>query len=246
MHRMGMAVLVAAVASVWFAWSASAQGNSILVAAPFEGHSGDPVYITGSGFRPNQAETVIMACPDWAHAFRGQSQNFMEVPGPTTDSHGNFPTFRLPALSLQGTATSGCYIYANDGANQFGPDIPAIYTILPANAPVDHCARYICVHLSVDRRTISPGKTEVIFVKTGKYGVWPGAVADVAIRFPHSKIIHRHVRLNMHGEARITLRGGHLRPASASVKVSVRLGPFSGHASASVTLIHPRRNGQYR
>src|SRR5579875_3818961 len=76
---------------------------------PSEGHGGDAVYISGSGFSPFTRLTVGMACPDAFSAHPAVAW----VSGPLTDRHGRFAGFRFPTLALDGKTTMTCHMYVS-------------------------------------------------------------------------------------------------------------------------------------
>jgi hypothetical protein len=68
---------------------------------------------------------------------------------------------------------------------------------------------------------------------------WPGALADVAITHPGSKVQRRHVRLNWEGNAtvRMLVAFGLQKELKARVYVRARLGAINGSGNAPFILI---------
>lgn len=233
-----LAALCAAAPAASSLARAPRSGNSFLVAAPYEGHPGDPIYLTGWGLQPNHEEIITVACPSWAQAFAGGASNYSVITGPTTDKHGNFRNFRITAPDIHGQ--SGCQIYADDRSNQFGPDIPATYSILPMGQKLDRCARTICVTMNVTSARSHARRAQAI-VLHARTGEWPGAHVSVSLLVPPRTPIHYTSTLNLHGSATITVppNPGISSPSPVTIRALLHLGPYSGSATTRATLVHP-------
>src|SRR5947209_20354302 len=93
----------------------SAQAQRSLIAVPAEGHTGDTLYLSGSGYKPNTQLVITLACPDWFYSPHG---NVEAISGPVTDAHGRFVRFdKLRAMALNGERSSPCHIYTNYESN---------------------------------------------------------------------------------------------------------------------------------
>lgn len=217
-------------------------GNSVLIAAPYEGHSGDPIYLSGRGLHPNHQETITMACPSWVDAFRGASPGNMEVlTGPLTNKHGNFSAFRMPALTLHGLTGSGCVIYADQGVNMYGPDIPATYTIVPLGQPLDRCARTICTRVQATVKNPHGDPLTVITLQPGPKranSLWPGAAAGITVTIPRRHPWRVHRTLDTQGRARLVLHLPRGRLTRLHVGVHLQLGPYRGQSNVTLILDH--------
>lgn len=223
--------------------TAHSAGVAVLVAAPYEAHSGDPIYVSGSGLEPNHDETLIIACPNWAGAYANGGDNIAIVPGPRTDANGSFGPYKVNAIPLHGVSSSGCQIYADYRNNEYGPDIPATFTVLAHNQKLDRCAKVICTSIKVGPRPIRPGRRETIVVQPASghgAGIWPGALVDIAVNVRGMGTLHLHRKLDFQGRATMTIQLGTRipHPSAGHVQASVHLGPYAGQTGTSFDLLH--------
>jgi hypothetical protein len=208
---------------------------SVLIARPTEGHSGDPFYVAGYGFRPNRQLAITMACPnywDWRVHLYG---NIERVPGPRTNAQGEFTRFKFTALNLRHDLASGCTIWADDGVNPWGPDVPGLYTILRPNQRLASCDRRICGSVAARPFRVRAGFPEHLHI-----AAWPGATATISIAYPGGRPLQRQVTLDVRGTGTLRLPVTSQIEQTTKVKVRVRfhLGQASGRAAAQFVIVH--------
>jgi hypothetical protein len=162
--------------------------NGVLFAVPFEGHSGDLIYLSGGYLPPYTEYYVYMACPNWKDAYKDNNYEFVVKrdsegklrPVPVwTDGNGAFVAFAMHAVVLNGVNTSDCLIYVSNTINPYGPELPAPYTILPPTQPPGVCSRTMCPHFTVAPKRVRAGNSESISVSGG----YPGANGTVTVTF---------------------------------------------------------------
>jgi hypothetical protein len=215
---------------------AHADSYSVLIASPSGGHSGDTIYIAGSGLQPHHRYPyLLMACPNWAES---QYNNGSETaPGPTTDNAGQFKGFPFLVPALHHFKGLGCQIYIKDGGNAYGPSFPGTYTIYPSDANVPGCLKHICIGVNAVPKRVHSGFAETVEVRS-KPTVWPGAVVDVRISYPGVSIPRRRLALNFSGVARtqfkVTARTA--QPVLARVSARASLGGWGGNGTGSFTI----------
>lgn len=242
-RRLALVALPALVASVLVHPQSISRADvsSILIASPFEGHSGDTIYLSGAGLDPKQHLYVMMACPNWhdPSVFRYGNIKF-EPSGPTTDGRGEFTAFPFQVLTLRGIPSLGCQIYVQYGQNPYGPDFPAQFTILGARAHAHRCALQICVHIKTSPVRVRSGFTEYINIAHDKTGPWPGAQADVMIVYPDGKTQRSQVILNIKGDAvaRLRIDAHYAQTVPANVVVRVHMGGMAGRWTGRFTVVH--------
>jgi hypothetical protein len=187
---------------------ASAQTTPTLIAVPFEGHAGDIVYLSGAGFDPSQKLFITLACPDWYHSFQG---NVEVLYGLRTDRHGRFLGYRaLRAMTLTGTASSACQIYASNGGSPFAAS--AAYTIKSHDDALDECAIKMCM-------TATPQMIRS-HLRLSIRG-WPGAKANVTITYPDGRVQHAKTSLDWMGTQLLNLPLMERVPRRAQPRFSV-------------------------
>ncbi len=164
----------------------SAEEPLILIAVPSEGHPGDTIYLSGSGFDPSAKLYITLACPDWYHNPYG---NIEVLYGARTDEHGRFLAYRaLRAMALIGVRSSLCQVYASDRSNPFAVSAP--YAIRAPDEPLSKCARQICV-----TATAHVAGSHLNMTVHG----WPGAKVQVKITYPDGRVQHATTRLDWLG-----------------------------------------------
>lgn len=213
--------------------------QSILVAAPVEGHSGDPIYLSGAGFPPNYSPFITMVCPNWQTA--AQYGNIeVTYHGPHTDAHGSFSGFKFSALHLHYFKSLGCVIYAQIGANPFGVQFPATYNILPPDAPLPYCWRHICIRVTATPRRVRSGQVETVDIRPLSVTYpWPGARAAIRVSYPGATGHNKTLTLSIHGNGHVSFPA----PAAprdllrATIKVSAHLGAWTGVGSGQFTVV---------
>jgi hypothetical protein len=210
--------------------------NSVLLAWPSEGHSGDPIYLSGMGLTPRSQLTILMACPSWYSPHVTDYGNEKLQIGPVTDGSGNFKAFRLEPFQLHVLSSSVCRIYSSDQNRPFGPDIPAFYDIQPTGQPLKPCSVRICARARARPNRVRAGFYETVNVLDG----WPGARADVTVTIPGQKAIKLTNPLDIHGQAhlRFPINTAPAASTKATIQVRCRLGPYLGQTKAEFLILH--------
>lgn len=237
-----LAVILAAVAIPRTAVRAQvppqpANGISELIVYPFEGHAGEPIYLSGHNFLPHSHLLIYHACPDWQHSAQLNNEGY-QARGPETNAHGDFAGFPLDKLSLNGVEQSGCTFYASYPTTSFFSieEIPATYLVVRPSDDLNSGATQIRATVTARPRQVKAGLIEQVVIDRA----WGGADAVISVRYPHSKrAIVQTVRLDWKGHAAARLRVP-LRtfgPARATVSVHVTLGLGRGLAQASFSIV---------
>jgi hypothetical protein len=224
----------------------SQNGLSELIAVPSVGHSGDTIYISGSGLQPNKTVDILMICGQTGEAFQANNFRWIQY-GPQTDANGRFTGYELPAIALHGLRQSGCVIYTADPSlgTSMGPDIPATYFIFPKGKKLPTCAVTICAGIALSPRTVHTGQYETVRIGPNVqkgYTSFPGAKATVNMQFRSPKgtvTLTRSVVLNWEGMGSVKVRipTGMTRPSTAHVSVSYHFGRYSGRAVEDLAVI---------
>jgi hypothetical protein len=220
--------------------SASAHGYTIsqLRVTPSEGHAGDTIDLSGSGFPAFSHLNILMACPSWQAEKAVQLGNVVIMAGPTTNINGQFSGFLFRAIQLHGIPFSTCQIQASVGDNPFGVDIPAVYLIRQRSQPLKlkPCRRHLCVQqLQVEPHQIRSGYDETVSLRT-----WPGALVTTTYMYPDNRQTTDYHRADWTGIARWTK---HITGVAATGPVQVRavatLGSMSSALSTTrFTIVH--------
>jgi hypothetical protein len=226
------------------------NGLSELIAVPSVGHSGDTIYISGSGLRPNTRIDILMVCPAGQIGEAYTNNNFrwiQQADGPLTDARGRFSGFELKAIPLHKLRQSGCVIYTEDPSlgTPLGPDIPATYFIYPHVRKLPACAVTICAGLSLSPQRVHSGQNETIRIGPNQqkgYTSFPGAKATVSVQFRNQKgttTMTKSTVLNWEGMGSVTMRvpTGMTLPSTAHVNVSYHLGRYTGRAVEDLAVV---------
>jgi hypothetical protein len=204
---------------------AVADGYSVLVVTPIQGHSHDTVYLSGDGLEPNKRLVVTMDCPNALDKSVSQYNNgIMIAKGPLTNSRGEFRDFPFQVLTLRHFASLLCTIYVQDHENYLGPDFPATFDILPIGQPVDPKWRKPPVRIKETPKQVKSGLMENISVRS-----WPGATAVVRVSYPGAKARTQKVGLNLKGLGRAAFKvslSGSATTVAARVQVRVVVGTY--------------------
>jgi hypothetical protein len=216
---------------------APTPGVSALIAVPAVGHSGDLIYLSGTGLKPRTRYYVLTACPsalvNGSIAIQNGNVSFIKAEnGPMTDGHGNFVRFTFRALPLHHVKQSGCTIYTSDGVSLYGPDVPGTYYIYPQKKKLPRCALTICAGISLSPTRARTGQYETITIGPNQqkgYTSWPGAKATVIVSFKGTKSVTQSVVLNWAGvgKVRVHVPDG-MAASQAKVHVSYHIGNYSG------------------
>jgi hypothetical protein len=221
------------------------QGLRSLLVKPDQAHLGGQLYLSGSGFEPHVREYLTVACPDVERAFTIKNGSIEQIPGPVTDSQGNFSKFpfRLFSPIPQVTSPLVCTVYASYGNNFLGVDIPGQYTVVPVTESLTPCSVHMCnVTVQPVPLRVHAGLIDVITVSGG----WGGALAEVKVLYVGLKIADQPAvqrqQLDWEGRARFKFYApAHMDRAmvsvAARVSVRVRLGSVAGVSSGTFTVI---------
>jgi hypothetical protein len=209
---------------------ASADVNSSLFAFPSEGHSGNTLWLSGSGLQPLAQYIIFMGCPNWFDPTVVPDQNYIHFVGPTTDANGQFIREPIQVLQLHHKSSSGCIVYAAQATDTgFGPNVPAIYSIVPHSQQLPKCAVQICGSVTTAPNPARAGQLEALVV----HG-WGGATANMTIDFGGRgvKPLHKSFVLYASGSRPISVRipSQATKVTTASISVSFHLSHVTGTA----------------
>jgi hypothetical protein len=193
------------------------------------------IWLSGSGLQPNTEYTLYVGCPNWYDPTVVPDQNNQFIsPGPVTDGNGRFVRFALHAIPLHHKSGSLCHIYSQEVPisqpnEPFGPDIQAIYTIVPHSERLPQCDVQICGSVSTSRHPARAGRFATFLIKSGG---WGGAHATVTIDFnsPGVKPIQWSGSLHWDGTYALSVRipPQATRVTTASVSATFSLGRATG------------------
>ncbi|GAC1473847.1 MAG: hypothetical protein PVSMB7_28280 [Chloroflexota bacterium] len=213
-------------------------GISELIVYPYEGHAGDPIYLSGHNFLPHTHLLIYHACPDWQHSAQLKNEGY-QLREPATNAHGDFAGFPLDRLSLNGVEQSGCTFYASYPTTSFFSieEIPATYLVIRPGDGLSPGATQIRATVTAHPRQVKVGLFEHVIIDRA----WGGADAVISVRYPHSKRpTVQTVRLDWKGHAATRLRvpASTFGPAKATVTVHVSLGIGKGFAHTTFNVVH--------
>jgi hypothetical protein len=214
---------------------AVADGYSILVVTPIQGHSHDIVYLSGDGLEPNKRLAVTMDCPNALDKSVSQYNNGILVPkGPITNAHGQFRDFPFQVLTLRHFASLLCTIYVQDHENYLGPDFPATFDILPPGQAVDAKWKKPPVHIKEVPKQVKSGLIENISVRS-----WPGATAVIRVSYAGARARTQKVALNLKGFGRVAFKvsfSGAASTVAARVQVRIVVGTYHASGTSGFTI----------
>lgn len=225
----GFVVLIAAtVGGLSSVLRVDASSRARLIAEPAEGHAGDGIFLSGSGFRPNSLLQLAMACPTMASPSAGEAA-FGTV---RTDAAGHFVRARIIAIYARGNLRSTCAVYAGPASDPSAGVVPAHYVVLPRSSRPSWCAVHMCLHVKASLARGKSGSRGSI-VLTG----WPGALARVTVVSAGGARQRRVVRLDWRGTAKVVIPIATAGKAGVVSRVNVRaqLGRYSGSSSTRFT-----------
>jgi hypothetical protein len=195
---------------------------STLHVVPAEAHSGDTLYLSGSGFRPNSQLAVLTGCPNWFNA--APANTVVGGPGPVTDKRGHFVGFAIKALTLIGVTTSPCEIYVGRPQQGFSVDVPARYTILPAGQALSPCSAAICLTV----KTAGPA--------TVRIQGWPGAHVVLTVKASSGPKKHYVFKLDWDGTRTQRLALPATQQNRVHISAHAWLGPITGNSSTNLRM----------
>lgn len=210
---------------------------SQLRVTPPEGHTGDLIDLSGSGFPAYTHLNILMACPNWQAPNAVRLNNVAIIAGPETDWRGQFGGFLMRAIRLHEIPQSTCQIVASVGDNPFGVDIPAVYLIRQKGQALQlrGCKKRLCVaKLRVEPEQVRSGYDEKISVQT-----WPGATVTTYYSYPGNQTrVDRH-RADWTGSARWTkpVTSRVPGPGVVQVRSTAALGSMTSTRTAKFTIV---------
>jgi hypothetical protein len=233
-------VVVAGILGFWPQHATHAAGAPILLVSPFEGHSGDPFYLSGSGYLPNQPLSLVIACPSLFGFSTARDRNVAILSGPTTNPDGTFSGYAITGFRLHVLPASPCVIYAVYASATVASGYfvgTALYNIVAPNMPLPARAIVIEGHVRATPPRVRAGAKEKIHI----YGAWGGAFALVTIRFLHQKPrTIGPIHLDWRGQADRTVAvdsSAASQPGNATVSVTFSLGDKYGGTRTSFTVV---------
>jgi hypothetical protein len=156
-----------------------------------------------------------MPCPNYKDPNWYSRGNFVWIPGPTTDSQGNFAGFLYRAPHLTGMASSKCQVYM--AVIEDRKDFAAVgsYKIVARDQTLRRCERSLCVQSVIAApKRVRAGLKEHIDVSG-----WPGARIDVVLSYPNKSDEHHIQHLDWQGRYSLT----ETVPAATADQTSVRI-----------------------
>lgn len=210
--------------------------HSALRVFPYEGRPGSTLFVSGYGLKPLTQLYILFACPNFSEAQAGNLRIIAPPLGPRTNNAGEFTGWRMTVPRLVHLVSSGCFVYAEDGVQQFyGPTLLGLYYILGPKDPIQPCDKRICVSVNPSPRRVKSGRIENVDVQA-----WAGALADVTVAYPgHAKIVER-VKLDWNGSGRIRVPVPRDMHDTSHVRITVhcRLGVVTGDRRAEFAVVH--------
>lgn len=197
----------------------------VFLAVPSEGHGGNVVDLSGSGFVPGYHVYVGIACEKGGGPW---------VRGPVVPKNGTFRGVIYPVPSWI-SAPSTCRFCAlqdidwhRDG-DGVGPVPPSVaYALVAKDAPVPWCVTHIC--MTVAYRRI--GSQDLLLV-TG----WPGAKGSATVSIGKQYRRQFSFKFTWQGTAVLTLtHAARFRGKTAAVAMSATLGGVTGSDTESLRL----------
>lgn len=241
-HRLALPVLAGVLAAACLApmpaVSAGSPALTQLYAMPQHGHSGDVIYLSGSGFPPRQQLVLTMACPGlFASGDAYKHHNYEIFAGPIPDAHGQFVNFKIKAIQLHDVQFSNCLIYTTFGDNAFA--VPASYEILSPIQPLKRCDKVICANVTTSPRQVRTGSLERVQITNS----WPAAQAVVTVKYgsPRARLQRETRVLDWEGRTEFRFRVGTpagVRPIKAHVQMAFSLEDKKGAETADFVVIH--------
>lgn len=196
---------------------AAAASAPHLMVAPAQGHAGDPIFLSGSGFAPHLPVSIWLQCGTTERVVTTIRANAL----------GRFVGFRLrlPNHNRSGT----CAFW---GASQPTPSVrsrPIPYAFVPHGHSLTRCAIQMCLHVQAFLVRLKSGARGSVVVSG-----WPGAVVHVTIARTEHGAKSRVIYLNWRGVGSLStpIAPGLLKGLQARVFVYAQLGHISGRGEA--------------
>jgi hypothetical protein len=209
--------------------------DGALIAVPSAIHSGDVLYLSGGCLTPYTAYTITQACP--SRLARGA---FISIEGSTrTGRRGQFVRFTMHAPALSAIPSSSCTVYASVPGSALGPELPAIYSILPPGRPSTsvRCNVQLCgLRISAGEKTVRAGGSEAITIQGG----WAGATSTVSVSYSGTSLTtSQRFNLDWQGSGRarigVPMQAGPLSCNHVQIHVTIHLGNRLHYAGSART-----------
>ena len=210
--------------------------HSALRVFPYEGRPGNTLFVSGYGLKPATQLYILFACPNFSEAQSGNLRIIAPPLGPRTNSAGEFSGWPMKVPKLVHLISSGCFVYAEDGDQQFyGPTQLGLYYILGPKDPIQPCDRRICVQITPTPKRVKSGRVENVDVQA-----WAGARADVTVAYPGFPAVVQSVKLDWNGSGRVRVPVPKAMQDTSHVRITVhcRLGTVTGNRRAEFTVVH--------
>jgi hypothetical protein len=201
--------------------TAQAAAPMRLIVTPAQGHAGDPIFLSGSGFAARQPVSIFLRCGSQSPAW---------VTATTANGLGRFAGVRI-RLSLP-KRVGRCTFSAASRTAPSTRTKARPYTFVPAGRPLAECTVHMCLRVQAFLVRLKNGARGNIVISG-----WPGAIADVTIARTQTGTKYRELRLNWRGVGSVTtpVAPGLLKGLKARVFVRAHLGRVRGQ---SVTSFH--------
>lgn len=189
-----------------------------LIVTPSQGHAGDAIFLSGSGFVPSRTAFIFLRCG---------SQQPRQVATARANPDGRFAGFQL-RLS-RGVRAGRCGFSA---ASSSAPGVrtrESRYTVVSPGRPLARCATQICLGIQAFLVRLRNGARGNIVISG-----WPGAMVHVTVARTESGAKYRVFRLNWRGVGSMTtsIAPGLIKGLQARVFVHARLGSVAGKGQA--------------
>ncbi len=214
----GMVTVALVVTVVLTLREVTAAGALRLIVTPSQGHAGDAIFLSGSGFVPGRPAPILLRCG---------SQQTRRLRTVTANSHGRFAGMQV-RLS-RGTKAGRCGLSA---ASSKAPAIrtrESLYTVVSPRRPLTRCAAQICLGIQAFLVRLRNGARGNIVISG-----WPGATVRVTVARTEVGAKYRVFRLNWRGVGAMTtsIAPGLIKGLRARVFVHARLGRVAGTGHA--------------
>jgi hypothetical protein len=198
----------------------TAAAPARLIVMPAQGHAGDPIFLSGSGFAARRPVSIFLRCGSGAPAPVGAAR---------ANGIGRFAGVRL---RLTAPRVGRCSFSAASPAVPAARTRPSRYTFVPAGRQLARCSLHMCLRVQAFLVRLRNGARGNIVISG-----WPGATADVTVARTQTGAKFRELRLNWRGVGSMSTRvaPGLLKGLKARVFVRAHLGRISGQ---SVTPFH--------
>lgn len=224
--RRSVRALVALMAALAICGQAAAASKYVLTAEPPVAHAGDTIYLSGNGFPPRTALTIVSVCTGGTPGTTGQIN--IGAAGPTTNRAGQLigARFQLP-LFPDGVALT-CQYYPSFSGQGKEDVAPATQNIVPRNTTIDPHNNDPNITVWLTRS----GSTWRLHLRS-----WPGAQLRAQIAyFPSGKAQHVVRTLSWRGRLTLPVPNHAFRGKGSSPAIRVfASSEFAGHIGSIAT-----------